>query len=409
MQGIARHSLFPNQARMFILSILRKRRRVALHLMSSNSLLERLDSSRNHWCNMALWKALALLSMMVPAVVSKPQGEPVLSTRLALSHIHNAGYKGGMHLSADNVVEVKRGVIAKHFWPGYKEVAKAIDEALVMLESRGNSTLPADHKRAFVKWDTLDEVRGSIIVHLNWVLAHKQFPTRKLIVDKCRKLWSTLGGVQADLVSVVENALLRLCGQGRLKSHGANEKMVVLHPFSGSGVCKLASLDAGCTHVLESDTVTSRNMGPCVNDVQLPEAHDVSTTAARSGKAGVFAEHLCQQPEAKEICTVESDTNLLADGSPCGTYVLGPSNEPMDKNFRSRDGEPGPFELGNHAGNAKRSTAIGTDTMLEDFCLSILRWLLDAVAQGLQRWFYLENGLASQIWDRPPVRSDIGD
>jgi hypothetical protein len=42
--------------------------------------------------------------------------------------------------------------------------------------------------------------------------------------------------------------------------------------------------------------------------------------------------------------------------------------------------------------------------MLEDFCLSILRWLLKAAAQGLQRWFYLENGLASQIWNRPPVR-----
>ena len=55
--------------------------------------------------------------------------------------------------------------------------------------------------------------------------------------------------------------------------------MVVLHPFSGSGVCKQAFLDAGYTHVLESDTVTSRNMGPCVDDVQLPEEYDVSTTA----------------------------------------------------------------------------------------------------------------------------------
>ena len=103
------------------------------------------------------------------------------------------------------------------------------------------------------------------------------------------------------------------------------------------------------------------------DDVQLPEAYDVSTTAARSGKAGAFAEHLCQQQEAKELCIVESDTKLLAVGFPCGTYVLNPSNEPMDKNFRSRDGEPRPFELGNHAGNAKRSTAIGMDTMLEDF------------------------------------------
>ena len=44
-------------------------------------------------CNMALWRALALLSMMVPAVVSKRLEKPVLSTRMALSHIYNAGYK----------------------------------------------------------------------------------------------------------------------------------------------------------------------------------------------------------------------------------------------------------------------------------------------------------------------------
>ena len=91
-------------------------------------------------------------------------------------------------------------------------------------------------------------------------------------------MWSNLGGVHADLVTVVENALLRMCGQGRLNLPGANEKVVVLHPFSGPGVCKQAFLGAGYTHVLESDTVTSRNMGPCVDDVQLPEAYDVSMT-----------------------------------------------------------------------------------------------------------------------------------
>jgi hypothetical protein len=353
---------------------------------------------------MTLWKALALLAMMVPAVVAKRQEKPVLSTRMALSYIYNAGYRGGRHLSMDNVAEIKRGAVAKHFWSDYTGVATAIDEALVKLESRGNITLPADYKRAFVQWDTLEEVRGGIIVHLNWVLAHKQFPTRKLTVAKYRKLWLTLGGTQTDLTTVVENALLRLCGQGRLKLPAVREKMVVLHPFSGSGVSKQAFLDAGYTHVLESDTVISRNMGPCVDDVQLPEAYDVSTTAERSGKAGAFAEHLCQQPEAKGLSIVESDTNMLAAGFPCGTYVLNPSNEPMDKHFRDGNGEPRPFELGNHAGNAKRSTAIGIDTMLEDFCLSILRWLLKAAAQGLQRWFYLENGLASQIWNRPPVR-----
>jgi hypothetical protein len=33
------------------------------------------------------------------------------------------------NLSADNVTEIKRGAIAKHFWPDYSEVAKAMDEA----------------------------------------------------------------------------------------------------------------------------------------------------------------------------------------------------------------------------------------------------------------------------------------
>ena len=78
---------------------------------------------------MTLWKALALLAMMVPAVVAKRPEKPVLTTRMALSHIYNAGYKGGRHLSMNNVTEIKRGAIAKHFWPDYSEVAKAMDEA----------------------------------------------------------------------------------------------------------------------------------------------------------------------------------------------------------------------------------------------------------------------------------------
>ena len=54
--------------------------------------------------------------------------------------------------------------------------------------------------------------------------------------------------------------------------------------------------------------------------------------------------------------------------------------------------------MGNDAGNDKRATAIGMDTMLQDFCLSILHWLLRAAAHGRQRWFYLENGLAAALW-----------
>ena len=103
------------------------------------------------------------------------------------------------------------------------------------------------------------------------VLAHKQFPNRKSIVAKYKKLWLTLGGSPADLTTAVDNALLLLCGQGRLEKPTVHEKLVVLHPFSGSGICKQAFLDAGYTHVLENDLVTARNMGPCIDDVQLLE------------------------------------------------------------------------------------------------------------------------------------------
>ena len=44
------------------------------------------DMSRKS-CSGALWRALALLSMMLPAVVSKRQEKAILSTRMALSHI----------------------------------------------------------------------------------------------------------------------------------------------------------------------------------------------------------------------------------------------------------------------------------------------------------------------------------
>ena len=64
----------------------------------------------------------------------------------------------------NNVTEIKRGAVAKHFWPDYTGVVTAIDEALVKLESRGNITLPADYKRASVQWDTVEEVRCSVNV-----------------------------------------------------------------------------------------------------------------------------------------------------------------------------------------------------------------------------------------------------
>ena len=291
------------------------------------TLLVRLDFSRIHWCNMALWRALALLSMMVPAVVSKRQEKPVLSTRMALSHTYNAGYKGGRHLNLGHVAEIKRGAIAKHFWPDYSEVAKAMDEALVKLERRGNIHLPDGYKRARVGWEALAEVRGNITVHLDWVLAHKQSPKRRSTVTKYKKLWLTLGGSPTDLTTAVDNAPLRLCGQGRLEKPTVREKLVVLHPSFGLRVCKQAFLGAGYTHVLGNDLVAARNMGPCIDDVQLLGHCDASTTASRAGKAGAFARHLCQQPEAKSLSIVGPDTQLLAAGPPvaptCLTRAMG--------------------------------------------------------------------------------------
>ena len=91
------------------------------------------------------------------------------------------------------------------------------------------------------------------------------------------------------------------------------------------------------------------------------------------------------------------DTQLLAAG-PLLWHLPNPSNGPVGKHFRSANGGPRLFEIGNGAGNDKRATAIGVDTMLEGFCLSILHWLLLAAAHGRQRWFCLKNGLAPQIW-----------
>ena len=48
--------------------------RVETQDMSIKSCSGRLDFSRIHWCNMVLWRALALLSMMVPAAESERQG-----------------------------------------------------------------------------------------------------------------------------------------------------------------------------------------------------------------------------------------------------------------------------------------------------------------------------------------------
>ena len=63
-------------------------------------------------------------------------------------------------------------------------------------------------------------------------------------------------------------------------------------------ICKQAFLDVGYTHVLESDLVTTRSMGPCIDDVHLPEQYAASKSVSRAGKAGGafadVAEHLCQ-------------------------------------------------------------------------------------------------------------------
>ena len=42
--------------------------------------------------------------------------------------------------------------------------------------------------------------------------------------------------------------------------------------------------------------------------------------------------------------------------------------------------------------------------MLSDFVESMINWVLAATANGEQRWFYIENGLASYIWKRPAMK-----
>ena len=229
------------------------------------------------------------------------EASPVNKGGTLISYIYNAGYKGGRHLSLDHVSEIKRGAIAKHFWPDYSEVAKAIDEALAKLERGGNIHLPDGYKRARVGWGTLAEVRGNITVHLDWVLAHKQFPKRESTVTKYKKLWLALGGPPADLTTAVGNAPLRLCGQGRLEKPTVREKSVVLHPFSGSGICKQAFLDAGYTHVLGGGLVATRGMGPCIGGAQLLGHCGASTTASRAGKAGAFAGGICANNQKPRV------------------------------------------------------------------------------------------------------------
>ena len=41
--------------------------------------------------------------------------------------------------------------------------------------------------------------------------------------------------------------------------------------------------------------------------------------------------------------------------------------------------------------------------MLDDVCIGAINWLLKVAREGLQRWVWVENGLASMIWDRPPM------
>ena len=170
---------------------------------------------------------------MVPAAVSERQEKPVLSTRMALSHIYNAGYKEGRHLSAENVTEIKRGTIAKHFWPDYSEVAKAIDEALVKLERRGNIHLPDDYKRARVGWDTLAEVRDNITVHLDWVLAHngKQSLLEALTGQSCAQWRLSIHLRQTDVfrLDVALHALLHV--RRRLEWHWSNVRALESQDF----------------------------------------------------------------------------------------------------------------------------------------------------------------------------------
>ena len=63
--------------------------------------------------------------------------------------------------------------------------------------------------------------------------------------------------------------------------------------------------------------------------------------------------------------------------------------------YRTKNGEPVPEVPGGPEANKYRNLAIAHDAMLSDFVESIINWVLAAAANGEQRWFYIENGLAS--------------
>ena len=72
--------------------------------------------------------------------------------------------------------------------------------------------------------------------------------------------------------------------------------------------------------------------------------------------------------------------------------------------YRTKNGEPVPEVPGGPEANKYRNLAIAHDAMLSDFVESIINWVLAAAANGEQRWFYIENGLASYIWKRPAMK-----
>ena len=69
--------------------------------------------------------------------------------------------------------------------------------------------------------------------------------------------------------------------------------------------------------------------------------------------------------------------------------------------YRTKNGEPVPEAPGGPESNKYRNLAIAHGAMLSDFVESIINWVLAAAANDEQRWFYIENGLASYIWKRP--------
>ena len=138
-------------------------------------------------------------------------------------------------------------------------------------------------------------------------------------------------------------------------------------------------------------------MGSHMDNAETPqdEKYDISTTRTASGKEGQFFNQICRLNWVHNLGVSLALTLSLAAGFPCRTYAMVDCNINQEWAYITKNGEPVPEAKCGLEANKYRNLAIAHDTMLSDFVESNLNWVLAAGANGEQRWFYIENGLAS--------------